>query len=168
VVEADPLSPTAWLWQGVLQDDTGQEAKGEVSLRHGLELAPSHAYLLRALAFSLLLQGRPAEALAIGERHPVSWMRDLLLTMAHHQLGQPAESGKAMARLEQVGAPAAYQIAQAHAWRGEKAAALDWLERGYATNDSGMRFTVHDPLLRGLRGEPRFTALLRKMNLPER
>jgi hypothetical protein len=29
-----------------------------------------------------------------------------------------------------------------------------------------MRYLKHDPLLSGLRGDPRYTALLKKMNLP--
>jgi len=166
VTEADPLSPNAWLWMGVLQSATGHPEQGEISLQRGLDLAPNHAYLLRELGFALLLQNRAAEALALAERHPVDWMRWLLEAMAQHQLGNDAASRRALEHLLQVGAPASYQLAQVHAWRGEKDRAFEWLERGYATDDSGMRFTIHDPMIAGLRGDPRYSALLRKMNLP--
>jgi serine/threonine-protein kinase len=166
VTEADPHSPYSWLWKGILETATGHPEKGEVSFRRGLDLAPNHAYLLRELGFALLLQNRAAEALALAERHPVEWMRGLLEAMAQHQRGNDAASRRALEHLLQVGAPASYQLAQVHAWRGEKDRAFEWLERGYATDDSGMRFTIHDPMIAGLRGDPRYSALLRKMNLP--
>jgi hypothetical protein len=54
-----------------------------------------------------------------------------------------------------------------HAYRGEPDAALTWLERAYEQRDSGMVFLKVDPLLRDLHSNPRFRALMRKMNLPE-
>jgi serine/threonine-protein kinase len=59
-----------------------------------------------------------------------------------------------------------YQIAEIHAFRGEKERAFEWLERGLAVQDSGMRYTKRDPLLRSLRDDPRYAALLRRLNLP--
>ena len=38
--------------------------------------------------------------------------------------------------------------------------------RRYATRDPGMMRLKVDPLLRKLSGDPRYTALLKKMNLP--
>jgi hypothetical protein len=35
-----------------------------------------------------------------------------------------------------------------------------------ASADSGLRYLKYDPLLRKLRGDPRYTALLRKMKPP--
>jgi TolB-like protein/Tfp pilus assembly protein PilF len=166
VVEDDPLLPGAWLWMGAMQDAAGQPALGEAALRRGLELAPNGAYLQRELAFSLMQQGRAAEALAIGERHPITWIRLLLTAMAHHQLGQVEASKLAMTQLEGGSDDWSYQMAQASAWRGEKERALGHLERAYRINDPGLRFTSFDPAFKSLRGEPRFRALLRKMNLP--
>ena len=166
VTEADPLSPSAWLWMGILQNATGQPEPGETSFQRGLVAAPAHAYLLRELGFSLLLQGKAKEALALAERHPVKWFRWLLGAMAQHQLGNEEASREALEQLTRGGVAWSYQIAQAHAWRGEKDLAMEWLERGYAANDPGMRYTSYDPTLRSLRDDPRFKALLRKMELP--
>jgi hypothetical protein len=94
-------------------------------------------------------------------------MKHLGRAMAHHQLGHEAESRRSLeALVATASVAAAYQIAQVHAWRGEKGQALDWLERAYATNDSGLRYVRFDPFLRGLHADPRYQALLRKMNLP--
>lgn len=57
--------------------------------------------------------------------------------------------------------------AEAFAWRGEKDRAFEWLERAYRQRDGGLGRVKIDPLLISLRRDPRFGALLRKMNLPE-
>ena len=40
------------------------------------------------------------------------------------------------------------------------------LEQAHAEHDGGMNYVHYDPFLRGLRSDPRFAGLLRKMNLP--
>jgi len=168
VIEDDPLLPSAWLWMGSMQNASGHPDQGEASLRRGLELAPSGAYLLRELAFSLLEQGRAAEALAIAEHHPIKWIRWLLMAAAQHQLGHAEASRLAMTQLEGGSDDWSYQKAQASAWRGEKERALEHLERAYQINDPGLRFSSFDPMLTSLRAEPRFKALQRRMNLTSR
>ena len=55
------------------------------------------------------------------------------------------------------------EIAAIHAIRGETAAALDWLDRGYEAGWKDYRITRRDPFFAGLRNEPRFRALLARM-----
>jgi TolB-like protein/Tfp pilus assembly protein PilF len=55
------------------------------------------------------------------------------------------------------------EIAAIHAVRGETAAALDWLERGYKAGWRDYRITRRDPFFAGLRNDPRFRALLARM-----
>jgi hypothetical protein len=59
------------------------------------------------------------------------------------------------------------EIAEAHAFRGNKDRAFEWLERAYAKRDSDLYYVKGDPLLRNLESDPRYKAFLRKMNLPE-
>jgi DNA-binding winged helix-turn-helix (wHTH) protein/TolB-like protein/Flp pilus assembly protein TadD len=49
---------------------------------------------------------------------------------------------------------------------GDRPAALDWLEKGYQDHSTLMVYAKTDPLLDLLRGEPRFRALLQRMQLP--
>jgi adenylate cyclase len=58
-------------------------------------------------------------------------------------------------------------IACAHAYRGEVDQALAWLERAYEHRDFGLVYLKGSPLLRNLEANPRYKAILRKMNLPE-
>jgi serine/threonine-protein kinase len=50
---------------------------------------------------------------------------------------------------------------------GDRARALDWLERSYAEGVANLPYIGIDPVNDPLRNEPRFQALLRKMNLPQ-
>jgi serine/threonine-protein kinase len=87
--------------------------------------------------------------------------------MAEHSLGHAQASDEALKKLTaDYGFNAAYQIAQAHAWRGDADAAMQWLDRAFAQRDGGLVEVKYDPLLRSLRSDPRYLALLKKMNLP--
>src|SRR5579864_3849381 len=48
---------------------------------------------------------------------------------------------------------------------GDRQAALDWLDRAYQDHSTLMVYAKTDPLLDPLRSEPRFAALLQRMNL---
>ena len=88
--------------------------------------------------------------------------------MAEHTLGHAAESTHALEILEQKHANVwAYQIAQVYAWREEKDKAFDWLDRAYRQRDGGLTYITYDRFMNGLRGDPRYKALLRKLKLPE-
>ena len=55
--------------------------------------------------------------------------------------------------------------AELYAWRGEKDKAFEWLDRAYQQHSSDLYNLKSD--FASLRGDARFAALLRKMNLPE-
>ena len=87
--------------------------------------------------------------------------------MAGHSLGNAQASQKALNQLIATDAgDAAYQIAQVYAWRGEKDKALQWLERAYRQQDGGLADSKAEPTFASLRSDPRFAALLRKLNFP--
>jgi len=53
-----------------------------------------------------------------------------------------------------------------YAARGDPDHAFEWLERAYRQRDAGLLGIKIDPFLTSLHGDPRYAALLRKMNLP--
>jgi hypothetical protein len=57
-------------------------------------------------------------------------------------------------------------VAMLYIWAGEKAQALDWLEKGFEVRDPNLPYINVDPTYDPLRSDPRFQALLRRMNLP--
>ena len=86
---------------------------------------------------------------------------------AHGYDRQRAKTSLAGELTEQAWAiGASYQIAEVFAWRGETGRAFEWLDRAWKQRDAGLRYLKIDPLLRKVRGDPRYAALLRKQKLP--
>jgi len=59
-----------------------------------------------------------------------------------------------------------YPLAMGCAYLGESGTALDWLEKAFEARDPGLTVLRVDPRCDPLSSEPRFQALLRRMNLP--
>ena len=60
----------------------------------------------------------------------------------------------------------AYQVAEVYAWRGEKNKAFEWLQISLDNHDTGLLSLLIDPLMRSLKRDPRYNALLEKIGLP--
>jgi hypothetical protein len=54
-----------------------------------------------------------------------------------------------------------------YAFRGRSDEARRWLERAYAQKEPSLFYIKAYPALNPLKADPRFKALLKKMNLPE-
>jgi len=119
------------------------------------------------LGTTYLSEKNPTAALAVFERSSSDMFRRFGLALAAHDLGRSDESQRALDSLiDRDADSAAFQIALVYAWRGEKDQAFQWLERAYRQHDGGLSVLKLAPILRSLRGDPRYTALLKKMNLP--
>ena len=59
-----------------------------------------------------------------------------------------------------------YHLAVIYTGLGDNAQALDWLERGFAERTFWLAHLKVEPAFDGLRKEPGFQALLKKMNFP--
>ncbi len=116
---------------------------------------------------ALLLEGKAAAALARYQTSLEEESRLLGAALAWHALGQASEAQAALDELvRKYGAGRPYDVAQAYAFRGERDRAFEWLERALAQRDVGLRELKLTRFLRPLHDDPRFTALLKKMNLP--
>ena len=62
---------------------------------------------------------------------------------------------------------AAYQVAEAYAYRNDKDHALEWLERARQQRDAGLAGLRAGTLLPNLHGDPRWDAFLRTMGLAD-
>jgi hypothetical protein len=87
--------------------------------------------------------------------------------MAYHALGREKESDATLRELiEKFHANAAWSIASVYALRNQRDEAFKWLDRAYAQHDGGLIFIKIEPLLKNLRSDSRFAALLKKLKLP--
>jgi len=161
----DPMAVAAWRRLARLYTHSRQFPAAREAVERLLQLDTQGDP--RSFAADLeLLAGRPQQALAATEGEVTDY-RFVNLAMAEHTLGRSAESQRALDLLVQRKASAlAYQIAEVHAWRGEKDQAFDWLERAYRQHDGGLTYLGYDRFLDSLRSDPRFKALMTKMKLP--
>jgi tetratricopeptide (TPR) repeat protein len=163
-VEQDPLNSGSYTNLGGALMGAERFAEAEQAYRRACDLAPRRGNTSSALALALLAQGRREEALATASREPDDAFRNHALAIVHHAAGHRVESDEALRELfAKHGEDFAYQIAEAHAVRGEADAAYDWLERALSNRDSGLPQAKSSPYLRSLHGDPRWGVFLRKM-----
>jgi adenylate cyclase len=163
---ADPLNTITLRWLGVFQAAGGQREAARATFARGLQAAPDNAYLNRELALTWIAEKDGERALAIFERSPADWIREMGRAMSYSLLKQEAKSLAALRALEALNADTHYQQAQVRAVRGEPDDAFRELERAWDANDPALHFIFYDPLFAPLRADPRYAALLRRAGLP--
>jgi TolB-like protein/Tfp pilus assembly protein PilF len=166
--ELDALSSQAWRYLARLYTEIGDYASADAALGRALELEPTSEFALTILGRLRLAQGRAQDALNVFRNIDDVVFSLTGVAMVEHTLGHAKESQQALDEvIAKYAHTAAYQIAEVYAWRREKDKAFEWLERAYQEQDGGLSRVKGDALLKSLRNDPRFNALLRKMNLPE-
>ncbi len=164
--ELDPLSAIAWVGLGRALHAAGQYPAARKAIEHGLEISPDSDVANYQLGKNYLMQGNPSDALIAFQRSGGGY-RMTGIAMAEYSLGHDALSLQALEQEIGKDHRAAYQIAEAYAWRGQKDKAFEWLDRAIALNDGGLSFLKSDPLMASLVTDPRYATLLKKMGLPE-
>ena len=165
--EVEPLLFSVWQALGYYYEGAGQFSEARVAQNRALVLKPNFPFVHFRLGVLSLEESQPQSAQAAFEQSGYEPLQLLGTTLAEHDLRHVAQSQKALdALIKAYGFNAAYQIAQAYAWRGERDKAFEWLDRAFVQRDGGLAEVKYDPLLRRLRDDPRYTALLKKMGLP--
>ncbi len=164
--DLDPLSAVAWWRLAWVYAGSNQLDLAEKAALRSLEIAPRQAQGARTLGFVYLLEGRHPEALDAFRRSSIPTFLTLGEALVAHSLGRAAEFQAKVTELTAGGKPPCYQVAEAYAWAGERDRAFEWLERAALRRDAGLPYVKYDPLLRDLRGDPRYPAFLQRVNLP--
>ena len=134
----------------MLLDGLGRADEARAAAETAIAISPtvSKAHLL--LGLLELDAGHLDAASAAMEREPGDYYRlegQAIVAFADKQIG---ESDAALGRLiEAHHGTAAVQIAQAYAFRGERAKAFDWLDRAVVQRDPGLINIKTDPLFAG-------------------
>ena len=144
----------------------GRLAEAEAATREGIRLAPTYVSGHYYLGKILLTEGRAQEALAEMLKEVPEGAQLQGLAMTYSRLGRKTESDAALdTGIRETGNVLAFNVALAHAVRGEREQALQWLERAYVQKDAELYIIKGEPLLQTLAGDPRYKMFLRKMNL---
>lgn len=166
VAQIDPQSTTVWTVMGYHNLALGRFDRARDVLKQAVSVDPLDEHAHYYLGLGELLQGRAAAALPHFE-DSAHVLRLTGLALAHHTLGDAEGSERDLQLLiTRYGYILPYNVAEAYAWRGENDRAFEWLERARTLHDASFMYIEFDPLLRGLRADPRFAALLAHLNLP--
>ena len=173
-VEADPLTVVqrynlAWL---LYVAGRWAEADQELTAVHDLTRDPERVAGLRCLV--AVADGRFVDARELADAIPRDVERQQCLALAHHGLGRAADADAALRSLVQSAGDHHYvEIAEVHAFRGDADRAFEWLERATSRSLSNTVFPTeqaapwtaqHSPLLRALHADPRWPAVLEKLD----
>jgi len=138
-LEMDPNFAVAHWLLGQTYEQTGEYQSAIAEYQKGRSASGGSVYLVAALGHAYAAAGKRREALKIlGE----------LKELSKHTYISPYSTGVIYIAL------------------GEKDQALEWLEKAYQERAAGIVILKVDPMLDPLRSDPRFQALLRRMNFP--
>jgi len=166
-VVSDPRSGNVWTALARHLDAPSERAEAKQAYARALEIDPQQNWANFLLGNMLLTDGNIDGAISHYQRAPEQF-RTTGMAMAEFTRGNEAASRQLLAKMEKDFAIGfAYQIAQVHAWRGEKDQAFTWLDRSYSLRDAGLVRLPFDPALDPLRKDPRFAALVTKMGFPK-
>ena len=170
--ELDPMSAFLNALEAGYLLARGERDAARLRLQRALDIAPDFYLAHRTQALLHLADGRSDLALAGWRQMAASAggnsRPQALLGMHLARLGHGAEARAILDRLLQRASQGYVQpisLAVLHAALGDTALALDALERAHAARDTQLVFLKDDPRWAPLRGQPRFTALLRALKL---
>ena len=164
--ELDPLSAISWSWLARAYLSTGDTAAAKSALDRAKEIVPDSEEPKAIQATLSLLEGKSAEAVALLNGLGDEGAHLIAVALAEHDKGHAAEVKKAIEEFASKFPDNPYNVAVAYAWLGAPDQAFEWLDRAVAKRDFGLHEIGYDPLLRGVRSDPRFALVLRRMNLP--
>ena len=157
----DPLNPLIHRAAGAIQYAARKYADSIPPAERALSMNPKMSRAHAAIGDALLMLGRSSEARAAYALEPAQDVSLTGIAIVEWKLGNKEASRAAMTRLvADLGERVLYQQGQILAQWGESADALAKLERAHVMGDSGLIYARNDPLLDGLRNEPRFARLL--------
>jgi len=169
--ELDPLNLRINALEGLFLLHAGQTDEAIIRLEKTLELDSNYrlanmfvarAYTEKGMYPEAVAATRKARELSVVSSEPIAFGVYPLV-----QSGQRAEARAALDELlksanERYVPP--YNLALVYNALGERAEALDYLEKGFAEKDVRMVFLKVEPKWNNLRAEPRFIELMRRMN----
>jgi TolB-like protein/Flp pilus assembly protein TadD len=131
----DPLNPYAYDTKGTIQYLASDLHEAEHSLRRVNELSPTFYGARLETGWVLMARGELDAALKEMLAEISKNGRDSGLAAVYHAMGRTADSDAALVRLLNEYQDWPSGVALAHAGRGERDQAMEWLEKSYVARD---------------------------------
>jgi serine/threonine protein kinase len=165
--DLDPLTPLYAAWLGSLYSYVGRHREMIEEARKTLALAPNYVWGLLGLGRGYSESGRHEEAIAtyndVVARYPAWKWR---LGNAYALAGRRSEALQIANEIEgKPGSHVDFGLGVIYAVLGDVDQSLRWLEKAYQTRDSYMPWIGVEPVLAGLRADPRFQNLARRIGV---
>jgi TolB-like protein len=167
--ELDPLSPQipldaifAYAWQGKYQ-----AAKDQA--RRAADLDPTFFFPSWAYGWIAIQAGKVGDAIPEFRRSKAMESPAFVSAWLAYAYGASGDRARALAELKDLkkkslrGSVTAFNLALVYLGLGDRARALDYLEKSYAADTQWLGWLKADRTFDPLRSEPRFVALMRKL-----
>jgi TolB-like protein len=164
-LDRDPLNLLSRRYAARILYYAGRLAEAETMLRQILAVNPSFSAAHYELGRVLLARGNVSAAIAEFESESSPEWRVNGLPLGYHAAGRTAEANAALQDLLRHSDGAEFQVAEAYAFLGDADRAFAWLDRAVG-GDPGVIWLRNDPLCVNLMHDPRYAALLKRLNLP--
>jgi TolB-like protein/Flp pilus assembly protein TadD len=172
--ELDPLSVIITRDLGLVYYYALQPDRAIEQYRKALELDANFALVHQSLGRAFLLKGMHAEAVAAMQQavrlDGDSVAMSSALAHVYAVTGQRDAARKILNELltrSRQSYVSPTNIAVVYTGLEEKTSAFEWLERAYDERNVGLFTLKVHPIFEGLRSDPRFRELLRRMNFPQ-
>ena len=166
-VELDPLSVATLGNLDRVLFYAGKLDEANAVAQKAAELQPTAASSHRWQVLVAVQRHDGETALREAQLEPDGGFRRFEVALAHYVRGDHESADVALADFiakDQEGF--AYQIAEVYAVRREVDKTFEWLQSAFDKHDAGMLSLLVDPVLRGLRDDPRYKNLVAKVGLP--
>ncbi|HKW05265.1 MAG TPA: hypothetical protein VJN71_08210, partial [Nitrososphaerales archaeon] len=172
-VDLDPLGVYSRQCEGRVLASVGKFHEAIITLNTTLEIEPSSSFLHTEMGYTYLSMGKVEEGLGEMEKLlklPSGEFFKMGLGYAYAVSGRREDALNIAKELELArskGLARPYEIAMIYSGLGENSKALDLLEQAFEEKTIIHLLNIRvEPAFANLRSEPRFRALLKKLNLP--
>jgi serine/threonine-protein kinase len=171
-LELDPTSANLNSSLGWYLYFARQYDQASAQLRKTLELEPNYLNALIRLGEVYTQQGKYAEAIAeLNKAAEISRYRAVAtLGFTWAVAGEKAKARQALAELQEMAKQryvSPVDFAAIHTGLGERDQAFAWLEKGFQTRVGRMVYLKMEPMFDGLRSDPRWQELIRRIGFPQ-
>jgi TolB-like protein/Tfp pilus assembly protein PilF len=169
----DPLSPQIPLDAAMAFGFKGDHEGGRELARRAADLDPTLFFAPYEEGWIDIQAGRPRDAIPKLQKAKSMQAPAFVSAWLAYAYGASGDRAAALAELEDLkkkslrGTPTAFNLSLAYLGLGDRARALEYLEKAYATDSQWLGWLGLDKAFDPLRSEPRFQALLKKLRFAE-